>query len=638
MGVTDTAKNTFSVNSSNSATLDQDTGETPTLSFVNTLVGSAGAKTVSFTVGGIDPADDTAVITFKDQNGKTTAATVTANGTAMADLSGLADGIITASMGVTDTAKNTFSVNSSNSATLDQDTGEQKLLKLTVASPAVNAATAPALAFTVAGLDAEDTGTVTFTDTNGKMVQVSVKGTQTNYTADLSSLADGAIISSLTVNPDTAGNSFNPVSGIPATLTQIDHWNNTAGGDWAKTSLNWTTWNGQAFPTGTIGAYIDASGTYKVAITTSGPTAPTAYALVVNDIGGTATVSDMSGGTLSLWGPGGSTNPNGKLTVTSGVFTLAGGMLNSGAISILPAAGGNVGGTLNISASYVLLPQSITDNGSLNIGANVTFAGAINGSGAINVQKGTMATFSGALSGSETITNKGSVTISGNATLSGAISGNGQFFLSNGGSLEFVGADSENVTFNSATGTLKIDNSTTPGGAFTGQLAGLSTQGTNFVDLADLTWNPNPGKMTWSYATTKSGSTLTVSNGTKTVNLNLATANYASFKLSQDSGTGTLIADPPVIGSLTPNPDGGADGTIDLSDISFGADTTLGYSANSDHTGGTLTVSDGFHAQSVALVGQYVVSSFVMTRDGHGGTFVTDPPPNQQQFLSQPHA
>jgi hypothetical protein len=30
---------------------------------VNTVAGAAGAKAVSFTVGGIDPADDTAVIT-----------------------------------------------------------------------------------------------------------------------------------------------------------------------------------------------------------------------------------------------------------------------------------------------------------------------------------------------------------------------------------------------------------------------------------------------------------------------------------------------------------------------------------------------------------------------------------------------
>jgi hypothetical protein len=87
-------------------TLDTDPTEQAglMLSFVDTLIGSAGASQVHFSVAGIDPSDDTAVITFKDQNGKTATATVTSNGTATADLAGLADGPITTSMLVTDTA------------------------------------------------------------------------------------------------------------------------------------------------------------------------------------------------------------------------------------------------------------------------------------------------------------------------------------------------------------------------------------------------------------------------------------------------------------------------------------------------------------------------------------------------------
>jgi hypothetical protein len=197
-------------------------GEQPTLSFADTLVGSAGAKTVSFTVGGIDPADDTAVITFKDQNGKTTTATVTANGTATADLSMLADGPITASMVVTDTAKNTFNATSSNSATLGQDTGQQAALKLTVngnsATP-IGAGGAGTVALTVEGLDPEDTGVVTFSDGTNH-VTVNVNGTQTSYTADLSSLTDGTITSSLAVNTDAAGNTFTPVAGNNVSLDQ----------------------------------------------------------------------------------------------------------------------------------------------------------------------------------------------------------------------------------------------------------------------------------------------------------------------------------------------------------------------------------------------------------------------------------
>jgi hypothetical protein len=112
----------------------------------------------------------------------------------------------------------------------------------------------------------------------------------------------------------------------------------------------------------------------------------------------------------------------------------------------------------------------------------------------------------------------------------------------------------------------------------------------------------------------------------------------ASWKLSKDSTGGTRVVDPPVTGSLSADANGGAVGGIDLSGISFGADTTLAYSVNNDNTGGTLTVSDGLHAQSVALLGQYMASSFVTASDGHGGTLITDPPSNQQPLLTHPHA
>ena len=72
--------------------------------------------------------------------------------------------------------------------------------------------------------------------------------------------------------------------------------------------------------------------------------------------------------------------------------------------------------------------------------------------------------------------------------------------------------------------------------------------------------------------------------------------------------------------------------------MSFDAQTTLAYWTNSDNTSGTLTVSDGLHAQSSASLGQYMASSFAMAIDRHGGTLTTDPPLNQQVVLAHPHA
>ena len=59
---------------------------------------------------------------------------------------------------------------------------------------------------------------------------------------------------------------------------------------------------------------------------------------------------------------------------------------------------------------------------------------------------------------------------------------------------------------------------------------------------------------------------------------------------------------------------------------------------NSNNTGNTSTASDGSHAASVALLGQFMASSFVTAGDGHGGTPIADPPPSQQPLLTQPHA
>ena len=56
--------------------------------------------------------------------------------------------------------------------------------------------------------------------------------------------------------------------------------------------------------------------------------------------------------------------------------------------------------------------------------------------------------------------------------------------------------------------------------------------------------------------------------------------------------------------------------------IAFGADTTLGYLPNSNQTGGTLSLTDGTHSANIALLGNYMASSFVMESDNHGGTMV----------------
>ena len=75
---------------------------------------------------------------------------------------------------------------------------------------------------------------------------------------------------------------------------------------------------------------------------------------------------------------------------------------------------------------------------------------------------------------------------------------------------------------------------------------------------------------------------------------------------------------------------------LDLADLAFGSNTRLGYVANSNNTGGTLTVSDGTNTANLALLGQYTAASFAMATDGSGGTLIHDPPATLAQTLTQP--
>ena len=79
---------------------------------------------------------------------------------------------------------------------------------------------------------------------------------------------------------------------------------------------------------------------------------------------------------------------------------------------------------------------------------------------------------------------------------------------------------------------------------------------------------------------------------------------------------------------------------IDFADIGFGTSSTLGYAANSDHSGGTLSVGDGAHMANIALLGSYMASTFVAASDGHGGTLISEAAhaSTQMPVVTQPHA
>ena len=188
---------------------------------------------------------------------------------------------------------------------------------------------------------------------------------------------------------------------------------------------------------------------------------------------------------------------------------------------------------------------------------------------------------------------------------------------------ELFGASAQNVTFASgADGTLKLDAAT----AYTGSISGLALGDT--LDLASLAYVN--GAMTAAYSATTG--TVTVSNGTNSVNLKLA-GNYSTstWTLSGDGSGGTDVVDPP---ASSPNPaDGGLSALVaqtgvgaalDLSGMVRDAHAMLAFSPGSQNAGGLPSLGNGALDAAVALLGNYTAPSFTLGANSQVGANVED--------------
>jgi hypothetical protein len=251
-----------------------------------------------------------------------------------------------------------------------------------------------------------------------------------------------------------------------------------------------------------------------------------------------------------------------------------------------------------------------------------------------------------------------------------ALSGTGTAKISGTAQIKFEAANThQNVVFAASTGEELFLNSQT----FSGNISGFT--GTDSIDLEDISFAANTTTATYT-PNSNLGGTLAITDGTHTTDLSMVgTYSQASFNVQSDGHGGTLLLDPPVdtanhsIASgatvtiakagLGMDTFAGKSGTlvldlasdfagkisgfggrdrIDLADIGFGAQTTLGYSANGNG-GGTLTVSDAGHIAKIALLGNYMASSFAVASDGHGGTFLEAAASTPgQNALALPHA
>ena len=190
-------------------------------------------------------------------------------------------------------------------------------------------------------------------------------------------------------------------------------------------------------------------------------------------------------------------------------------------------------------------------------------------------------------------------------TISGAGQlGEGQMTLVNEGTIDATGTNALVID----TGSNVITNAGTMEATGAGGLiinSAVDNSGSLWANGGNLTIN---GAVTGNGSATISGAATLEFGAASAVNTGFAADATGTLKLDQSSGfTGTISGF-------------GADDALDLADIAFDSNTTLGYSANADGTGGMLTVSDGTHNASIALLGQYVAAGFQVGSDQGTGT------------------
>ena len=111
----------------------------------------------------------------------------------------------------------------------------------------------------------------------------------------------------------------------------------------------------------------------------------------------------------------------------------------------------------------------------------------------------------------------------------------------------------------------------------------------------------------------------------------IASASSAAISFGGTTGTLKLDNSPSFTGTVAGM---SANDTIDFADLNFATIAKPSFAGTS--SAGTLTVTDGSHTANIALLGNYLASTFVASSDGHGGTLVVDPPLVTQNALAQP--
>ena len=253
---------------------------------------------------------------------------------------------------------------------------------------------------------------------------------------------------------------------------------------------------------------------------------------------------------------------------------------------------------------------------------------------------------------SDTVIDRGTIVANAAGSLveiaGGAIVSSGFVQVGNG-IVDVLSGGTANIGFTSSgIGGLEIADASGRATVFTGTISGFGGSGHSnhkqHIDLVNV--HSAPGAITLSYTSSggnTSGTLFVSSGGQEVAAINfIGSYSSANFHVTSGAGGTVEITDPTVPngGSAEPGAAGGLPPQgIDLPNIAFGAHTTLAYAQNSADTGDMLTVTDGRHAASFALLGNYMAASFVATADDRGGgTLVTNIGQTEEPpVLAHPH-
>jgi hypothetical protein len=449
---------------------------------------------------------------------------------------------------------------------------------------------------------------------------------------------------------------------------------------------------------------------------------------MADDANGNAVITLASGETITLMGIDAAsltasnfvfnqepvTNNTGLMTISDGAILPLGGTIdNTGTIALNSTGDATeleilVNGVTLQGGGHLILSDN-SQNVIFGVSADATLTNVdntISGAGQVGFGDGTLTLINeihGIIEANDadgvltlytghSITNAGLLEASNGATLLIKDDVSGGTATITGGTLIFNAQSNVNVTFDNGGTPTYGDLVLADAPAFSGQIFGFTGTApgvttSDAIDLTDINF-ANLNSDTYTENSTRTGGTLTVSDGTNTANL-FFSGDYtlASFNLASDGQGGTLLTDPPPNGttitstttdssstttsteysltnastdtsSTTSSTDSSSrlpldvdqtakypmldslpqalqnavdqalphlsDLLSDLTDIAFGADTTLGYSPNTSGIGCTPGVSDGTHTTTIALFSQFAAAGFQLGNNNNGA-LVTHP-------------